>query len=110
MFRGTTPKLELFIDADIELSACDEIQVTFENIVFKQSGPVFTICKDTERLEIDDAEKKISVVLTQAETLLLKPGKLKVQVRMLCGNLAYASEIGCLEVQDILGDGVIEKC
>lgn len=108
MYRGTTPEIELKIDSDLVLSTADDIVITFRNLIFKQDGPTFSIKLADERFDISDADKKITVVLTQQETLELKPGKLEIQARLRFEKKVYATDIVEVEVKDILGSGVLK--
>lgn len=98
MTRGTTPTLEFSIPY-----AASDIKNGY--VTFAQHHrPVFEVGRDG--MEIQDG--KITVTLTQQQTLQLVPDDLMVQIRLLLeGDQAVASQLMELHVQDVLKDGVI---
>lgn len=97
MTRGTTPTLIFTVPY-----AAEEISAAY--ITFAQYGK--TVFEATDEAEI--ADEQISVTLTQAQTLLLRPEKVSVQLRLrLAGGQAVASQIISIDVADILKEGVI---
>lgn len=99
MYRGTTPSIILKITglSEIEL---DKIYVTIEQ-------RAVVIEKNNDEIEINGDVAKFS--LTQKETLSLTAGiNARLQVRALSkSDVAYASQILALPVDDILKDGAI---
>lgn len=98
MTRGTTPTLEFSIPY-----TASEIKNGY--ITFAQHHrPVFEIGMDGMQIQ----DKKITVTLSQQQTLLLCPDDTMIQIRLLLdGNQAVASQLMELHVQDVLKDGVI---
>lgn len=98
MTRGTTPTLEFSIPY-----TASEIKNGY--ITFAQHHrPVFEIGMDGMQIQ----DKKITVTLSQQQTLLLCPDDTMIQIRLLLdGDQAVASQLMELHVQDVLKDGVI---
>lgn len=98
MTRGTTPTLEFAIPY-----TASEIKNGY--ITFAQHHrPVFEIGMDGMQIQ----GKKITVTLSQQQTLLLCPDDTMIQIRLLLdGDQAVASQLMELHVQDVLKDGVI---
>jgi hypothetical protein len=99
MIRGTTPTLEFTIPFDTSLLA--EAWVTFA-----QSG---TVVLDKQLSECQCDANKITVKLTQEETLQLKCNcltEIQIRARTVDGN-AVASEILTVSPDRILKDWVI---
>ena len=73
MYRGTTPTYIFTAPEGLDLTAANNILVTFsdvkENVIFTKSG---------EDLEV--TETQISVYLTQEETLKFPNGRVLVQI------------------------------
>ncbi len=101
MYRGTTPTLVIKINKDIDLNACKQIWVSFEN-----AGELITKNKD----EINIYEGgRMEVSLTQEETLSFRGTSVDIQVRLLTdADDALATPIKKLPVSRILEGGVIE--
>lgn len=98
MTRGTTPTLEFSIPY-----AASDIKNGY--VTFAQHRrPVFEV--GMEGLELQDG--KLTLTLTQRQTLLLEPDDATVQIRLLLtGDQAVASQLMEVHVQDVLKDGVI---
>ncbi len=98
MTRGTTPTLEFSIPY-----TASEIKNGY--ITFAQHHrPVFEV--GLEDMQVQDG--KITVTLTQQQTLQLCPDDTMIQIRLLLdGDQAVASQLMELHVQDVLKDGVI---
>ena len=98
MIRGTTPTLEFVLPFDTSLLA--EAYVTLE-----QSDEV-VLDKPLSDCTLDD--NKMTVKLTQEDTLKLKIGLIEVQIRAktVDGDV-IASDIILTSAQKILKDGVI---
>lgn len=98
MRRGTTPAVELVLDASM---AGYDYYVTFEC-----GGVQITKTQDDCSLSLDG--KTISVMLTQKDTLSLDAAQpVLVQVRYKDGDLAYATNIAKTTVGAILLEGEI---
>ena len=83
--RGTTPTLTLtFTEQGLDLTAADQIYVTFE-----YKGQKLT--KSTTELTV--GEKTISVYFSQAETLAFPEGYVDIQANWLMNGDRFASEI-----------------
>lgn len=105
MYRGTTPTIRIKVKNDIDLTQMKDIWVTVKSllseITYKMSeGKVF--------LEETEEGKKISVTMSQTDTLSFAKGIIKIQVRLLDAyDTAYASEIIERDMNPILKEGVI---
>ena len=99
MTRGTTPNLTFSFGEDVDMSLIDYAEVTInqneKNIIIK-------------RLEKDTEANVFRVFLSEQETLLLKAGKCRIQVKIKLndGGIA-ASSIEILTVNEILNGGVM---
>lgn len=105
MYRGTTPTLYLELETELDLSGISEMWVTF-------CSPTIEITKYLSKNEItfDNETKKVTVTLTQDETLKMYAGEVEVQIRFRIGDengLAYATDTAKIDVQKVLKEGVI---
>lgn len=98
--RGTTPTFELtFTDAQLDLTQVENVYVTF------QSGRN-TLTKKGEDLAVE--EKKISVWLTQAETLAFA-NRVMIQANWtMSGGMRAASDIIVYDMAEQLLQEVVE--
>lgn len=107
MYRGTTPNIVIKVNSDLDLSAMEQIWVTFKN---KSAEKTY----DIETIEVDAVNNTLSVVMSQEDTLAFQTcgtlmGKVEVQVRFLDDEgFAYASNISEVNLSRILKEGVIE--
>ena len=102
MRRGTTPTHEFNIPNEIALGTMEEIYITYW-----QAGHV-VVEKSIEDITVDAENHKLSVTLTQNDTLAFKIGNVEIQVRMkTVANVALASNIISVPAERILKDGVI---
>ena len=98
MIRGTTPTNIFNVDADMRTASA--IYITYD-----QDG---TTIFEKELEDITVEEKKLTVTLTQEETLKLKPMKTRIQIRAkFPDDSAIASNIIETTASAILKDGVI---
>lgn len=99
MTRGTTPTITFFFGDEIDMNLVDYAEVTVnqrgKNLIVKK------LVKDTEKNEF-------SVFFSEKETLSLKEGTCRVQVKfkLLDGGIATSS-IETLYVNEILNGGVM---
>lgn len=101
MYRGTTPTFGLKLKTTINFDDIEECYVTIAS-----KTVVITINKD--RLDFDNELKRISLTLTQEETLSFYEGNAEVQVRIkMKDGTAFASSIDKTKINKILKDGVI---
>ena len=101
MYRGTTPQIKLTLDTTLDLTDIVSLYVTFKSFAIE-------ITKTLEDVSIDNEKKEIRVALSQEETLKLKRGAVQVQVRFrMDDDLAYATSIAKLSLDDVLKEGVI---
>lgn len=103
MYQGTTPSI-IYNVKNYDLTGA-KVYVTFlrQNDLIVKSGIDITIA-------YDDDTKNTTVIcpLTQEETLSLKQGSVKTQIRFIFSNgQAFATNIVALEVQNILYKEVI---
>lgn len=99
MTRGTTPTITFSFGDDVDMSL-----INYGEVTFNQNGKNVII----KKLAKDTVEKVFRVFLSETETLLFKPGKCNVQVKLKLkdGGIA-ASSIEILTVNEILNGGVM---
>ena len=102
IIRGTTPTITANVRSNIDLSQVDNVWV----YIYQQGQVV--IDKEDNQVEIDDAAKKIKIILSQEDTLALRAdvGAL-FQIRLLIGDTAYATPAANLTVREIYKGGII---
>lgn len=103
MYQGTTPKLIFkLMDTTLDLNSLVEVWVTLKLSPYNKTF-------DISRCSIDNANKTISIELSQEETLEMPASKVESQIRGLLGNgKAFATNIVKVDVNRILKGGVIE--
>lgn len=102
IIRGTTPTIKINITSDIDLN--NVIQVW---VYIYQFGKC-KVDKVIEDVVIDATNKKVSVTLTQDDTLELKAGDALFQIRMLLDDgTALATVASKTTIAEIYKDGVI---
>ena len=69
--RATTPTFIFQTDGDVDLTLASEVHVTFSS---------FGVLLDKTGEDIDVEAKRISVYLSQSDTLLFKTGKCEVMI------------------------------
>lgn len=98
MYRGTTPTNMFTVD--IDLTTATKIYITYkqqDRVAIEKSLP-----------DIEVASDKLTVILTQEDTLKLAPGKVDMQIRALFpDHTAVASDIIETTAERILKDGKI---
>ena len=103
MYRGTTPSITFNIKTDIDL---DELAVCY--ITLKSVDKNIVETYDLDDIIVDSQLKTLTIALSQEETLAFARGVIYVQIRLRTNDdLAYASQIKELRMNDILKDGVI---
>ena len=103
MYRGTTPNITFNINTELDLTEIAEVWVTFKSGI----GDVEKTY-DSSDVFIDAEHKKITVVMTQEDTLSFGQGQVYVQIRMrMNDDLAYASDVKGMTMNGILRDGEI---
>lgn len=96
-YRGTTPTIQLNVGEDLRDASA--LWLTVED----DYGHAFTVTKT--RLTV--TETTVSAKLTQAETLSLVAGGVKIQLRALLSGSAAATDILGAELGNILREGAI---
>lgn len=97
MRRGTTPTIT--ITTDIDLTAASNLFVTFkqgDRIVFEKTLD-----------DVSVTENEVICELEQDNTLALKDGMVRFQIRATIGNSKVASNIMIASVDEILKGGEI---
>ena len=97
MRRGTTPTIT--ITTDIDLTGASNLFVTFkqgDRVVFEKTLADVTV-----------SEKQVVCTLTQENTLSLKDGFVRFQIRATLGDSKVASNIMTTSADEILKGGVI---
>ena len=98
--RGTTPTLVLtFTDPNLDLTTASNVYVTLKNGTVK-------ITKTGDALEVEP--KKISVFLSQTETLGFPEGAAEVQANWIGGGKRAATEIAPFYFSRQLLDEVLQ--
>ena len=102
MYQGTTPTFIFELDTPIDLSDMSQIWITIrDGLGFKHNW-------DKTRTTIDDENHKISLFLSQQETLSIKPGLGAVQIRFLTnGGIALTTERKMITIATTIKGGVI---
>lgn len=99
MIRGTTPTISLAVTG-INLVSASKIRVTLTQIGTH-------IVKEDAQIQ-NDGLGNLYIVLSQAETLELVPGKVQMQIKILMSDQkVYSSEILELTVKDAIDNEVI---
>lgn len=86
MYQFTTPLITITIPEELPVSTIDKLVVTLKQASLKIEKAETEVTFDTEN-------NKINVHLSQEETGLFGPGSVQVQVHILVGNTAYATNI-----------------
>lgn len=103
MFRGTTPTIRWYITTEeIDFDKIERVWMTFKDCCGRQIN--FT----EEDIVLNGEERYVQFTFSQEETLKLKAGYLRVQLRMLLSDgQALASAINEIKVENILKGGII---
>lgn len=97
MRRGTTPTIT--ITTDIDLTQSSNLFVTF-----KQGGMI--VCEKTLE-DVTITETSVICELDQNDTLALKDGLVRFQIRATLGDSKVASNVMTASVDEILKGGTI---
>lgn len=99
MTRGSTPTLTFYFGDDIDTDLVDYAEMTIE-----QRGKNLIV----KKLALDTETSVFSVFLNEKETLSLKEGTCRVQVKFKLTNGAIAtSSIETISVNEVLNGGVM---
>lgn len=102
MIRGTTPDYILTVKGEDLTDKA--VYVTFE-----QSGRRLTMTGNELGIDCDGTDSAIAIRLSQQQTLSLRDGAAKVQVRFISEDgTAKATEIKEVTVRRVLLEGVIQ--
>lgn len=100
MRRGTTPYITIQTDQD--LTAYSYVVFTIED----RTGTEIDVDSNSENMQVNP--DNVVVKLSQADTLALQKGGVKMQLRAVdTGGNAIASNIMQGNLEDVLKDGVI---
>lgn len=103
MYRGTTPTIVFNINSDLDFSLLSQVWVTFKSQTAE-------ITKDIASLDLDNENRKISVRLSQTETLQFNNQHVETQIRFLLNDgTAFATNIVKFPINAILKGGVISE-
>jgi len=97
IYRGTTPTFNFKLPFDTE-------DITKFNLVFMQRG-VIALEKGKNDVLMDG--KTVGYLMSETETLALKKGQLKIQLRVGFTNKRMVSQVVTDYVEDIIKDGVL---
>lgn len=98
--RGTTPTVTVRVPMDLEGWTC------LLSIGKKARTPYVTV--DNSQMVASYGNESVLVyTLTQRQTLDCKAGKALVQLRLIDGDTAIATDMGEVEIFDVVKDGVI---
>jgi hypothetical protein len=106
IIRGTTPTLTFHVkNEQLDLNDIAEIWVTFKTKAgVRPKEKTF----DINDVVIDAEEKTVELYLTQEDTLFFSDSAVWVQLRVrFNSDLAYASSIIDVDIDNILKEGVI---
>lgn len=101
MRRGTTPTIEIGIPTDINVA---DSKALFISISQNKSVVI-----EKKLSEVSIVNNKVTVELTQEDTLKLKPNiSATIQIRfVLSTNRAFASQIKSIDISEVLKEGKI---
>lgn len=100
--RGTTPTIEITVQTEIDLHQVSEVW-----IYISQQNKV-KIDKQLEDVTFDYENRKMSILLSQDDTLALKEGEALFQIRvLLMDGTALATLASEVEIAPIYKEGVI---
>ena len=104
MYRGTTPIVVFTINSTVlDLAKMKQIWVTFKSVLYEKTY-------ELDDLTINFEDKTVTVQMTQEDTLAFRSGTIKTQIRFLDNNdIAYASNIKEVQLNDVLKEGVISE-
>lgn len=97
MRRGTTPTIT--ISTDIDLTSASNLFVTFKQ------GDRIAFEKTLDDVSV--TENQVVCELNQSDTLALKDGMVRFQIRATIGNSKVASNVMTATVDEILKGGAI---
>lgn len=99
--RGTTPSITVVVPMDLTGYSC------YLSVGKRARHPWLTA--DNEQMEAECGEESSTLVftLTQEQTLACDPGKAYVQLRLIEGDTAVASEMAEVRIADVIKDGEI---
>ena len=103
MYRGTTPTLTFKANFDLDTI----INLT---IVFKQGGEI-KLKKYLQDCEVDTGHKKISVTLSEDETIEFIPNKdlhIQMRIRFEDGTV-ISSKVMTIYIDDILEENILQE-
>ena len=103
MYRGTTPTLTFKANFDLDTI----INLT---IVFKQGGEI-KLKKYLQDCEVDTGHKKISVTLSEDETIEFIPNKdlhIQIRIRFEDGTV-ISSKVMTIYIDDILEENILQQ-
>lgn len=101
MFRGTTPTLTFNVFTSLDLNDIDTCLVTIQS----KSGMKERTFED---VDINVEDKKISITLTQEDTLYFDKGDIEIQIKLKMKNgYVYASSIIESKMEKILNEEVL---
>lgn len=103
MYRGTTPTIVFNINSDLDFSLLSQVWVTFKSQTVE-------VTKDMSQIGLDNENRKISVRLSQTETLSFINQCVETQIRFLLSDgTALATNIVKLPMNAVLKGGVISE-
>ena len=105
LIRGTTPSIEITVQTEIDLSQVKQVW-----IYISQQNKV-KVDKELEDVTFDYAHRKMTVTLSQEDTLALKAGSDALfQIRLLMLNdTALATIASDVEIEEVYKGGVISE-
>lgn len=105
MIRGTTPTLTFELPFDTSL--INSLSIAFSQTTTAYKPSQLALEKTHEDVQMNGST--VTLKLTQEDTLELDAAHdVEIQLRVLCGETAMASQIISVPVRRILRDGVLE--
>lgn len=99
--RGTTPTIEVVVEADLTDFTCDLS-------IGRYGKPFFTADNEQMTFTYADDVSTCAFRLTQEQTLACKPGETFMQIRAIKDNDAIATEPIAIEVLNVIEQSIIE--
>lgn len=104
IIRGTTPLITANVRSNIDLSAVNEVWA----YIYQQGRVIIDKKLSDEQVVIDTDTRKITVQLTQEDTLALRADSGAIfQMRLVMGSTALATNGFNIMVREVYKDGII---
>lgn len=103
MYRGTTPTIAFVIKSVLDLTTVTDIWVTIKNGKYEK-----TFKMSDGSVELSPTDKRVSISLTQEDTLEFTEGAVRIQLKFLTdSDKVYASPIVITEMKQVLNEEIM---